>query len=407
MTRDAFLSAVRPIFPALLTRVRLPLLNRYVLRQLLLGLLAITGGAVALVWLMQSLHFVSLVVDRGLSLRTFIGLTALLVPGFVAIILPISTFLVVLFTYQRMLGDRELTVMRAAGRSPYQLARPGLICAALATLLCYALNLWIVPHSFHAFRRTEFQIRNRMAAFLLQEGVFAQISPDLTVYVRSRTNDGELHGVLVEDDRQPGAHATILAERGSILVVKDQPRVVLYNGSRQEIDHKTGRLNVLSFARNTIDLTPVHRATEESRDAAEMPLRNLLSPRDPDLSRQDRAKFAVEGWRRLTTPLTVLSFVMIGLVAVLSGAFSRHGGITRPLTAILTVVGLLALSLMVQNLAGRDLHLVPLMWLVAIVPALIGALHLFAPEMAEWWREKRAAGKAAHRTARGGGDHVA
>ena len=46
------------------------------------------------------------------------------------------------------------------------------------------------------------QIRNRLAAFLLQDGVFTPISEDLTVYIRGRDRDGTLRGILVEDARQ-------------------------------------------------------------------------------------------------------------------------------------------------------------------------------------------------------------
>lgn len=363
------------------SRFTLPLRERYILRQLFFGLLGLTTGAIALIWLMQSLRFVSLVVDRGLSLRVFLQLTSLMIPSFLAVILPITTFLVVLFGYQRMAGDRELTVMQAAGLSPFQLARPALGCAATTTLLCYILNLWLVPVSFHAFKRYEFEIRNRMAAFLLQDGVFTQLSKDMTVYVRSRDRDGEMHGVFVEDDRQPQARATIIAERGSMIVVNNQPRVVLFNGSRQEIDHHTGRLNVLAFDRNSIDLTTRRQSQTEIRDASELSLRELFHPDPRTVPHRDWGKFAVEGWRRLTSPLTTLSFTMIALVAILGGAFSRHGSVKRPIAAILGVVGLMALSLMLQNFAGRNLHLVPLLWLAAILPALGCSLYLFGREL--------------------------
>lgn len=362
-------------------RSRLPMLDRYVLRQLLAALVATTGGLAALIWLTQSLHFVSLVVERGLSLRVFVELTSMLVPSFVAVILPITTFVVVQFVYQRLAGDRELTVMRAAGLSPFFIARPGLLCAGLSVASCMVLNLWIVPMSFHAFKQYEFQIRNRMAAFLLQEGVFTPVSDTMTVYVRSRDHDGTLHGILVEDDRQPDNPSTILAERGVMLVVGEQPRVVLFDGSRQEIDRRTGRLNVLTFDRNTIDLTSGHGDQARYRDAAEMSLRELLHPDPRVVAPRDRGKFAVEAWRRLTAPFTAFSFAMIGLVSVLRGAFSRHGNIIRPAVAIMSVVGLLALSLLVQNLAGRNIALVPLMWIEAILPGLICAALLFVPEL--------------------------
>jgi len=79
-------------------------LDRYVLRQLLAALLATTGGLAALIWLTQSLRFVAMVVDRGLSLRVFLQLTGLLIPSFVAVILPITTFVVIQFIYQRLAG---------------------------------------------------------------------------------------------------------------------------------------------------------------------------------------------------------------------------------------------------------------------------------------------------------------
>jgi lipopolysaccharide export system permease protein len=361
--------------------IRPPTLDRYVLRQLFVGLLASTGGLVALIWLTQSLRFVPLIVDHGLSLRVFLQLTSLMIPGFVAVILPITTFLVVLFGYQRMAGDRELTVMRAAGLSPLELARPGLVCAIVATALCFVLNLWIAPDSYHSFRQYEFQIRNRMAAFMLQDGVFNQVSGQMTVYVRSRDNDGTLHGVLVEDDRDPQSPATILARHGAIVIVHDQPRVVLYDGSREEIDRKTGRLNVLTFTRNTVDLTGQKHDQTELRDAAEMSLHELLHPDPHEVAPRDRGKFAVEAWHRLTSPLTAFSFAMIGLLAILRGAFSRHGSITRPLFAILGVVGLLAVSLTLQNLASRNTSLVPLMWVAALLPGTVCCIMLFGAEI--------------------------
>ena len=357
-------------------------LDRYVLHQLLVALLATTGSLAALIWLTQSLRFVSLVVDRGLSLRVFLQLTGLLIPGFVAVILPITTFVVTQFVYQRLSGDRELTVMRAAGLSPSRIARPGMFCVAIAVTASYVLNVWIVPASYHSFRQYEFEIRNRMAAFLLQEGVFTPVSPTMTVYIRTREQDGTLRGILVEDDRQKAVRATILAEHGQLEPNGDVPKVVLFNGSREEIDRKTGRLDVLTFARNTIDLSDGSKDNDiRYRDSNEMSLAELFDPDPREVQPRDRGKFAVEGHRRLSAPLTAFSFAMVALLAVLSGGFSRHGSALRPLVAILSVVGLLAAGLVVQSVAARSPSLIPLIWIVAVLPGLACAAVLFGPEL--------------------------
>ncbi len=357
-------------------------IDRYVFRQLLVALVATAGGLAALIWLTQSLRFVQLVVNRGLSLHVFLELTGLLIPGFVAVILPITVFVVVQFIYQRLVTDRELTVMRAAGLSPLMLSRPALACAGLVFVACGVLDVWVVPASYHQFRTFEFEIRNRMAAFLLQEGVFTPVSDDLTVYVRSRSRDGELHGILVEDDRQANSRATILAEQGRIVDGPEgEPDVLLENGSREELDRQTGRLNVLTFAQNTISLTPSNKGgSEQFRDATEMSIRELLHPDPHTMMPQDRGKFMVEANRRLTAPFTALSFAMVALVSVLSGAFSRHGNIVRPLVAIGVVVGLLALGLVIQNLAARLPGLIPLIWVHAMLPGVVAAVLLYWPQ---------------------------
>jgi lipopolysaccharide export system permease protein len=362
-------------------------IDRYLFRQLFAALIAVTGALVALIWLTQSLRFVELVVNRGLSLLVFLRLTSLLIPNFVAVILPITTFVVVQFVYQRLAGDRELTVMRAAGLSPFALARPALAVGVLSMAACLALNIYLVPWSYTAFREFEFEIRNRMAAFMLQEGVFTPVSDNLTVYVRSRDREGTLHGILIEDARDPNSRATILAESGRLAVGAAGPRVVLENGSREVIDRQTGRLGVATFRSYTMDLSNNDKSDDQRyRDSTELSIHELLHPDLRMVSPRDIGKFEVEAYRRMTTPLTVLSFDLIALAAVLGGAFRRHGGLLRPVVAIGLVVGLLALELTIQNIASRLPVLIPLMWVHAILPGLIAAGTLFGPRLRSYPR---------------------
>jgi lipopolysaccharide export system permease protein len=359
-------------------------LDRYIFRQLAGSLAAVTASLVAVIWLTQSLRFVELVVNRGLSLRVFLELTALMIPGFTAVILPITTFVVVQFVYQRLSGDRELTVMRAAGLSQWALARPALMLGILSMASCLVLNLFIVPVSTEAFRRYQFEIRNKVAAFLLQEGVFTSLSEQLTVYVRYRDTDGTLRGILVEDDRQPDSRATILAESGRLLANGAAPRVLLLNGSREEIDRKTGRLDVLTFAEDVVDLSSEGKGeNQQLRDVTEMNLGELLQPDPATTPPEEVGKYMVEAHHRLTEPITALGFSLVALVSVLTGGFRRYGNLSRPAAAVAVMVALLASGLAVSSLATRHIDLMPLVWLQVIVPGIAAAAVLFIPGAAE------------------------
>jgi lipopolysaccharide export system permease protein len=368
-------------------------LDIYIFRQVLLALVVATGGLTALIWLTQSLRFVDMVVNRGLSFVVFLHLTSLLIPSFIAVILPITTYVVIQFVYQRMATDRELTVMRAAGLSPWALARPALAVALLATSIGYGLSLWAVPALLSDFKEYQWEIRNKLAAFLLQDGVFTPLSDKLTVYVRSRDPDGSLRGILVDDARDPSAHATILAERGRLIDGPSGPRVLLLDGSRQEIDHQSGRLNMLTFSQNEVDLASASKSgTTRPVDMSELPLSALLDPH-PYFER-DRSKYFAEGHKRLTTPLTTMSYALVGLFSALGGIFRRHGGLVRPLVTVAAMVGLLALGLGFGTLAARDNSLVFLMWLHAILPGVVcgwllmaSSVRLFQSRTRAWSNE--------------------
>jgi lipopolysaccharide export system permease protein len=104
----------------------------------------------------------------------------------------------------------------------------------------------------------------------------------------------------------------------------------------------------------------------------------LLHP-GPPLTASEQAKWLVEAQRRLSMPLSAVSYTLIGLLAILGGIFRRHGGFMRPLLAVVAVTVLVALGLGVNNLAARSLGLLPLIWLTVLLPGLMAAAFLFMP----------------------------
>ena len=355
-------------------------IDLYITRQLALALFAVTVGLAALVWLTQSLRFIELVLDRGLSIWVFLELTGLLLPSFFGVILPITTFVVTLFTYVRLASDRELVVMRAAGLSQWQLSRPALLVAMGAMGICFLLNLWITPASHQAFREWQFEIRNQMAGLLLQEGVFSSVGEELTVYARDRDSGGTLYGILVHDARERGAPVTILAESGRLVSTPQGPRVTLFNGQRQQVERvtqpdgtSTMRLSVLSFQENSLDLTRASRSEgQRFRNAQERTLEELFHPEE-GVSVRDRRRFLAEAHQRLTGPLTAVTFALLALAVALTGQFRRFGGGFNLFIGGLLMVGLLAVGLSIGNLAARQSALIPLIWIHALLPGLASA----------------------------------
>ena len=175
--------------------------QRYILRQLLGPFALISIGLTSVIWLTQSLRFVDLIVNKGLSLSAFLYFSMLLLPTFLSIILPIALFSAILFTYNKLVIDSEMVSMRSAGLGPWSLGAPAVSLAAFVCILVYAINLYFIPASFREFKSRQFIARADFSSVLLQEGVFTNLIDDVTVYVRSRDSSGKLHGILVHDSQ--------------------------------------------------------------------------------------------------------------------------------------------------------------------------------------------------------------
>jgi lipopolysaccharide export system permease protein len=356
--------------------------TRYVSRQLFVGMVLVTVGLTSIIWLSQSLRFVEMIVNQGVTAVTFIYLTMLMLPNFLTIILPIALFCVTLFVYAKLISDREMLVMRAAGLSQLSLAKPALILAMLFVILGYALNLYLMPNSYRMFRELQWEIRN-YSHILLKEGAFTSFS-DVTVYVREHTKNGQLLGILAYDQRNPKKIETWMAAKGALVESDKGARVIMFDGNRQVIDPQTKQLSILYFDQGVLDLKGIGGGAPISKDrfreARERNLNELFNiANEPDISKRDIGKFTIEAHKRLTSPLTSLGFSLIAVCFLLLGSFNSQSQVRQIIIAVCIVLTLLISSLGIENLAAKKLSLIPLLYVHAILPILICLIAILNP----------------------------
>jgi lipopolysaccharide export system permease protein len=340
-------------------------ITRYILRQTVTIMLFVALAFTAAVWLVQSLRLIDLIVNRGLSLGFFFYLAVLILPRLVDVVLPVAVFIAVLFTYNRLMSESELIVMRAAGMSQAALARPGLFGGLFGFVVLLSFSLYFLPQANRTFKDLQFEIRNRFASVLLQDGVFNTLSETLTIYVRGHDANGDMVGLLIHETKDPDRPITIVAERGTFVDTETGPRVLMVNGSRQSFDRTTGKLSALAFDKYTLDLASYHDAQDlRQRQPDELFMHELLTrkrgPYDTGI--------LIEAHLRIINPLTALAFCMIPLGCLLTGEFNRRGQTKRVLLAILLAFFFEVLDVGFKNLAGRTIAAVPLLYLNALAP---------------------------------------
>ncbi|MDH3738118.1 MAG: LPS export ABC transporter permease LptF [Alphaproteobacteria bacterium] len=353
-------------------------ISRYIFRQLVIATLFVAIALTLIVSLFGSLRLVDFIINRGLPISVLFELIAFRIPGFLTIVLPIATVAAILAVYNKLLNDSELVVMRASGASQWSVAAPGIGLALCVMAISFPLYFYVTPMMYANFKAQQYDYRNTFGSILIQEQQFNTPSDKFTVYVRKRVGPRELRGIFAHDARDPNKPVTYLAERGTATQTDQGMRVVMFNGSQQLIDRETGRLTLFYFDQYSLDLGVLNQ-TNEVRwiEPQERSLPGLLRPGDSASDQYYASQLIAEGHRRITAPLYILTYALVGLLALLVGDFNRRGQTIRILAAIAFIAILQLAGLSLFNLSRNALAIVPLTYALPIGTTAVIAYILF------------------------------
>lgn len=347
-------------------------LNVYIFGQIGIGFLLVAFSLLSMLWLTQSLRFVEMVTNKGLPLRLFVELTSFLMPRLFSILSPIALFAAVLFVYNRMLADRELVVMQAAGISPWNNAKAAIFAGLLLSLFSIYVQNYAIPAAENAFRNLEWEVKNNVSHLMFREGEFTSVQNNMTVFVTKHENDGAVSGILLNDERNPERKVTVSAEKGRIVYTKEGPRIILVKGVRQEISADGQQFSSLKFDRYSVDLGTMGAKKIKDAGVREKTLWELLNAGDDKtLSAEDKRKYIVEGHRRLIMPWYNLVFALLACTGLLIGNFNRRGQSKIIFVAVTSMIAVQGLDLIITNLAGRTLYFLPVLYLNCLVPMVV------------------------------------
>ena len=344
-------------------------MNRYFLRQLIaifvMLLLILTG----LAWMMQIMSMMKFLLKYGIDVGSFLGLTALMIPFITSIIAPFVCFIAVIFVYNKLIGDNEITVMAASGLSPKQIARPALVLGTVLTILNLMLSVWIVPYSQALFYDTQWNLKYGMAHMKLQESAFTEISDGLVVYV-DHVSGHDLAQVMLSDMRDENAPSMIFAEKGKLVSTARGLSLVMTNGSLQT----SGDTMVTgTFETFDMDLNVVDRGEKTSFKVRRVSTSDLLHVAFDAATKKQHKTILTEMCNRFLSPCMNLILAALCAVILLRSSLLRRRASFAPMIAVAAMAGVMglymSLSNMVNSLTGFGMLAIGLMVLLAILLA--------------------------------------
>ncbi|WP_032112114.1 LptF/LptG family permease [Candidatus Paracaedibacter symbiosus] len=299
------------------------IISRHLLRQLFIAVTLLTVILVFTAWLTQSLRFLEIVANNGITITKFIKIIAFLLPGLVIVILPICCLIATASTIHKLSSENEFVIYQSAGLSLLQIARPFLLMGAFLAGFTLWVSNSIAPQSADKFTGLKNSIVQEFSSAILRDGAFSKFN-GMTIYVQDHIEGDKLHNVFIYKDEPGQPQVSIFAQKGEVITKNGRIYLELFNGCRQIQATKIEENKAFFFHELLYDLEVLQpQATAVISDSA-FSLSQLLCPA-ADLPSTDRFKMMAEAHKRIIGSYLAFFFILHVVVLLLTSPYQRGG----------------------------------------------------------------------------------
>jgi lipopolysaccharide export system permease protein len=326
-----------------------------------------------------------LVITKSVPFHLVLGLLVFMLPGVLALTVPMALLVAVLLAGGRLAGDLEIAALKASGVSPLRLFRPFLGLAVVVSGAVAMLTLVVAPAASGAFQNQLFRILQTRATTGIKERTFSASFNQMVMYVDDiSASQVALRGLLVSDERDPKLSRIIVAREGRLFSDAKTRRVTMrfIDGTISETDAGDARrFRITGFTLYDLNLpldNPQRAAERIEKPEKEMSLRTLRET-IADLKRQGQivTPLQVEFHKRFSLPVAALVFVLVSFPL---GIRTHRGGRTLALASSLAiVVAYYVVHTFLENMALRgSMPVAMAMWLPNVIFGVTGLVLLRA-----------------------------
>ena len=184
-------------------------------------------------------------IGKGLPWTVLADFAVLALPHTVALTLPMSVLVAVLYSFSDLTAENEITAMTGGGVNPVRLLMPLVGIGVILAGLMFLFNDKVLPESNHALKNLLVDIGRKSPTFQLREQVVNEVVAETEnrrriYYLQASRIDpvtSELEDIVIYDVSDPSAQRTTYAKRGTMAFSQDQTDLYLnlYDGSVFEV----------------------------------------------------------------------------------------------------------------------------------------------------------------------------
>jgi lipopolysaccharide export system permease protein len=262
------------------------ILSRYVLRQHIAPFTFAVSALTLLMLLDQLAKQFHKLVGKGLGARVIAEVFFYSIPFIIAVIVPMAVLVAVLYAFNRLAADNEISAMKASGVSLARIAVPVVVAATFVAAGLVWFNDTVLPEANHRLASLRVSITRKEPTFALQERRVNEVIERRLFIQAARIDNASsrLDNVTIWDERDADRSRTIYADSGFMAFNEAQTDLylTLHDGKVEETrDSSPETFREVWFATQLFRIPEVgnelNRDLSKHRSDREQPVDSMLA----------------------------------------------------------------------------------------------------------------------------------
>jgi lipopolysaccharide export system permease protein len=253
-------------------------LTKYLIKAHLGPFLFALSTITALIFLNSLSQRIGDLVGKGLHWTVIGEFLVLSLPHVIALALPMSVLVAVLYAFNDLASSNEITALSAGGVRPRQMLMPVVSLGVMAAAVMFYFNDTVLPESNHALKNLILDIGRKSPTLEFREQIVNEVRPGAGSELYYLTADRIDHGantlanVTIFDANDPLRQRTTFAARGEMAFneARTDLYLTLYDGVVHEVqDGREGGFQRLFFERQILPLRGIGNEMERRMGGTE------------------------------------------------------------------------------------------------------------------------------------------
>jgi lipopolysaccharide export LptBFGC system permease protein LptF len=262
------------------------------------------------------INYLEYITEYGLSLRNFITIILLVLPNLLLITVPLSLFLSVIFTYNKLIKNNEIIILQSVGVKKPHLIEPVAYFNVIVALLLYLNTMFFIPKTNRQSDNMKEVMKNDLINLMFKNNRFDNIK-NITFYANTNSQQ-ELENLMLY------IKSTDSKEKDKMIYSKTAEingvYITLHDGNIQEFSPLNREENsIIFFEKYNLNFGDYYNIDAKDNSAADMDALNIFEL----FNLKNNKKVASEIVKRMISPTIGLFLSVLASCLILNKKFSR------------------------------------------------------------------------------------